>query len=263
VIGTTSEPTSLDPIRLVRFGEREVLQLLRRELLQFDPTWRRDCTVRLSWLRRVTGHAALVRVMPNLPATLGLGFSALSYSRQVGPSGKRIAKALFEAVGDVVELPERHLDAVTAVSGSGPEAGESRNRNGFAAKFAFSQELVWARGFGGPGNDEVSAIAMTPVGSAVIVGDFHDTARFIDARLTAQDASSDAFVLELSGSTGRHQSSVGFGGRGEDRALGVSSDARGDFHVTGLFREETFALGELVVAPSADGETDIFVLRIR
>jgi len=41
VIGTTSEPTSLDPIRLVRFGEREVLQLLRRELLQFDPTWRR------------------------------------------------------------------------------------------------------------------------------------------------------------------------------------------------------------------------------
>ncbi|MEM9112816.1 MAG: ABC transporter substrate-binding protein [Myxococcota bacterium] len=41
VIGTTSEPSSLDPLRLVRFGEREVLQLMRRELLQFDSAWRR------------------------------------------------------------------------------------------------------------------------------------------------------------------------------------------------------------------------------
>lgn len=41
VVGTTSEPASLDPSRLGRFGEREVLQLLRRELLQFDPDWSR------------------------------------------------------------------------------------------------------------------------------------------------------------------------------------------------------------------------------
>lgn len=62
----------------------------------------------------------IVRVMPNLPATVGRGFAAFVLGRKAGAQHRAIARAIFEAVGEAVELPERLLDAVTAVSGSGP-----------------------------------------------------------------------------------------------------------------------------------------------
>ena len=62
----------------------------------------------------------VVRVMPNLPATVGSGFSAFALGRHASAAHRSITRAMFEAVGEVVELPERLLDAITAVSGSGP-----------------------------------------------------------------------------------------------------------------------------------------------
>lgn len=62
----------------------------------------------------------VVRVMPNLPATVGKGFSAFTLGRRTTAAHRAVTKAIFEAVGEAVELPERLLDAVTAVSGSGP-----------------------------------------------------------------------------------------------------------------------------------------------
>ena len=62
----------------------------------------------------------LVRVMPNLPATVGSGFSAFTLGRHATARHRSITRAIFGAVGEAVELPERWLDAITAVSGSGP-----------------------------------------------------------------------------------------------------------------------------------------------
>ena len=62
----------------------------------------------------------IVRVMPNLPATVGAGFSAIACGRQVKPEHRAVARAIFRAVGAIVDLPETHFDAITAVSGSGP-----------------------------------------------------------------------------------------------------------------------------------------------
>jgi pyrroline-5-carboxylate reductase len=76
--------------------------------------------ISLRWLQRRLPRARLVRVMPNLPATVRCGFSALSFGAHVRAQDRRTARAIFEAVGEVCELPERHLDAITAVSGSGP-----------------------------------------------------------------------------------------------------------------------------------------------
>ena len=76
--------------------------------------------ITLGWLRRRLRGIPLVRVMPNLPATVGCGFSAITYGSGVSRRQRTIAKAIFEAVGIVAELPERYFDAVTAVSGSGP-----------------------------------------------------------------------------------------------------------------------------------------------
>lgn len=73
-----------------------------------------------SWLKQRLGSDALVlRAMPNTPAAVGKGITAL-YAN--APDAIRdLARQLLEAVGDVVLLDEEGLmDAVTAVSGSGP-----------------------------------------------------------------------------------------------------------------------------------------------
>lgn len=76
--------------------------------------------IRLRWLAARLPGVPIIRVMPNLPATVGCGFSALASRRGVRPRHRSIAAALFDAVGETVELPESHLDAITAISGSGP-----------------------------------------------------------------------------------------------------------------------------------------------
>lgn len=60
------------------------------------------------------------RTMPNTPATVGAGATAISGGTWVNEADIREVKVLFQAVGSVVEVPERLLDAVTGLSGSGP-----------------------------------------------------------------------------------------------------------------------------------------------
>ncbi|MFA5239502.1 MAG: pyrroline-5-carboxylate reductase [Phycisphaerae bacterium] len=68
----------------------------------------------------VLGKAAIVRAMPNTPALIGEGASALFANAKAKPMLKK-AKAVFAAVGQVVVVGNEDLiDAVTAVSGSGP-----------------------------------------------------------------------------------------------------------------------------------------------
>lgn len=74
----------------------------------------------LRWLQARLPRARLIRVMPNLPATVGCGFAALARSRCSRAADVAAARALFAASGQVCELPERMFDAITAVSGSGP-----------------------------------------------------------------------------------------------------------------------------------------------
>lgn len=65
--------------------------------------------------------AATVRAMPNTPAAVGRGISVLFADDEAGPSQKRVCKVLMAAVGDTAWITdEAQMDAVTAVSGSGP-----------------------------------------------------------------------------------------------------------------------------------------------
>ena len=65
--------------------------------------------------------AAIVRGMPNTPASIGKGITALAASDVVDPDLQRLCESLMAAVGQVVWLEDDGLmDAVTAVSGSGP-----------------------------------------------------------------------------------------------------------------------------------------------
>lgn len=64
--------------------------------------------------------AVVVRAMPNMPALVGAGVTALSGGSKARAADLSWAEALLGAVGRVVRVPERQLDAVTALSGSGP-----------------------------------------------------------------------------------------------------------------------------------------------
>ncbi|MEO8225234.1 MAG: pyrroline-5-carboxylate reductase [Gammaproteobacteria bacterium] len=78
--------------------------------------------ITLGSLRRWFGpDAPLVRVMPNQPATIGAGISGLAASAGVGRRDREIARYIASATGQAVWLEDEALmDAVTAVSGSGP-----------------------------------------------------------------------------------------------------------------------------------------------
>jgi pyrroline-5-carboxylate reductase len=77
--------------------------------------------VRSSVLReRLGGHSRLVRVMPNLPATVGKGVAGIAETPPTPEEAYRAAEDIFETVGVTLRLKEDLLDAVTAVSGSGP-----------------------------------------------------------------------------------------------------------------------------------------------
>ncbi|MBD2094341.1 pyrroline-5-carboxylate reductase [Trichocoleus sp. FACHB-591] len=62
----------------------------------------------------------VVRAMPNTPATVGAGMTAIAPGKLTQPVHLEQARTIFEAVGEVVEVPENLLDAVTGLSGSGP-----------------------------------------------------------------------------------------------------------------------------------------------
>ena len=75
-----------------------------------------------AWLAgRLGDKAPILRSMPNTPASVGKGVTALYVNAFVDNSQSEMATKLLSAVGDVVSLPDEHLmDAVTALSGSGP-----------------------------------------------------------------------------------------------------------------------------------------------
>jgi len=71
--------------------------------------------------RHIDDEAAVVRAMPNTPASVGRGITIAVANARVTPTQRRIADVLLSAVGEVGWVEEEGLiDPVTAVSGSGP-----------------------------------------------------------------------------------------------------------------------------------------------
>ncbi|GAA4877643.1 pyrroline-5-carboxylate reductase [Serinicoccus chungangensis] len=70
--------------------------------------------------RRLPEGTSVVRVMPNTPALVDQGMSAMSPGRHCTEEQVERARTLMGHVGRVVVLDEGHQDAVTAISGSGP-----------------------------------------------------------------------------------------------------------------------------------------------
>lgn len=75
----------------------------------------------LAAVKKGTGSKPrLVRVMPNLALMVQEGMSVYCAAKNAKASDKKLVAQIFGGAGAVLELPERHFDAVTALSGSGP-----------------------------------------------------------------------------------------------------------------------------------------------
>lgn len=71
-------------------------------------------------ISHMLGGARVVRTMPNLPAQIGRGVTAIAASPTASTDDMALVERLFGGVGRTVRVREDQLDAVTAVSGSGP-----------------------------------------------------------------------------------------------------------------------------------------------
>ncbi len=74
----------------------------------------------LQQLQQAFPQQRVVRTMPNTPALVGAGITAICYGPGVTPGQVEQVEKLFRAVGEVVTVAESQMDAVTALSGSGP-----------------------------------------------------------------------------------------------------------------------------------------------
>lgn len=76
--------------------------------------------VTLTQLESVFISKSIIRAMPNTPAQVGAGVTAIAPNALVTPTQLESVRKIFSAIGMVVEVPESLMNAVTGLSGSGP-----------------------------------------------------------------------------------------------------------------------------------------------
>lgn len=139
------------------------------------------------------GEAAFVRTMPNTPAAIGAGMTALYASSGTQEDQKAAAEALLAAVGQTVWLGmEKTLDAVTAISGSGP-----------AYLFHMVEALAAAGVNLGLQQDMAAQLAMqTIIGSASMLREDEADPRQLRVNVTSPGGTTEAALDVLMGDTG-------------------------------------------------------------
>ncbi|SBS76874.1 Pyrroline-5-carboxylate reductase [uncultured Mycobacterium sp.] len=142
---------------------------------------------------RLPAGSPVVRVMPNAPALVGAGVSALAKGRFATAEQLADVSAVFKCIGDVLTVPESQLDAVTAVSGSGP-----------AYFFLFVEALVDAAVANGLSRAVATDLAaQTMAGSAAMLLERLDSERAAgeDSGLDTSPARLRAMVTSPGGTT--------------------------------------------------------------
>lgn len=76
--------------------------------------------VKLDTLKKAAGEKKLIRAMPNTPALAGCGMTVIAVTENVTEQETTAVMRLLEYTGRVLLMEEKHMNAVTALSGSGP-----------------------------------------------------------------------------------------------------------------------------------------------
>ena len=143
--------------------------------------------VTLDKLEQAFPQQPVIRVMPNTPATVGVGMTAIASGTKAQEQHIQQAKSIFTAVGEVVEVPESSMDAVTGLSGSGP---------------AFVALAIEALADGGVASGLPRAIALqlatqTVLGTATLVKETEIHPGVLKDRVTSPGGTTIAGVAKL------------------------------------------------------------------
>ena len=133
------------------------------------------------------GHARVVRVMPNTPAAVRRGITAIASDADVAEADFLRAEQLFASVGRTIRVPEALFDAVTAVSGSGP-----------AFVFRFLEAWSYAAEQIGLPTDKARALAReTLIGAATLLEETREEPEVLRAKVTSKGGTTAAGVARL------------------------------------------------------------------
>jgi len=133
--------------------------------------------------RWLGGHHRLVRTMPNTPALIGAGITALCADAAVSADGREKAEKILAAVGHTLWIEdEAQMDAVTAVSGSGP-----------AYVFYFIEALEAAARELGFADDAARLLAVeTFLGATQLANSSKDAVALLRERVTSKGGTTEA-----------------------------------------------------------------------
>jgi pyrroline-5-carboxylate reductase len=136
---------------------------------------------------RLADGVAVVRVMPNTPALVDEGMAAIAPGTHCDDDHLHEAEGLLRSVGRVVHVPEYQLDAVTAISGSGP------------AYLFFVVEAMIEAGvhLGLPRSTATELVVQTVVGSAKMLRETGEHPIVLRERVTSPGGTTAAAVREL------------------------------------------------------------------
>lgn len=139
------------------------------------------------------GSAKVVRAMPNTPGAIGMGATGFSLSEACGEAEAIVASKLLEPLGLVVgPLPESQMDAVTAVSGSGP-----------AYVFLLVEALAAAGQSAGMDATTANALAReTVIGAGALLGEFAESPAELRKAVTSPGGTTAAALDVLMGAGG-------------------------------------------------------------
>ncbi len=146
------------------------------------------------------GSIPVVRAMPNTPAVVGAGASAIAPGSTAGDADLDWANGILDAVGVCVRVKEDQLDAVTGLSGSGP-----------AYVFLFTESLIEAGVLMGLTREVAEVLAsQTVLGSATLLTEGGESAAAHRAAVTSPAGTTAAGLhqLELGGVRGAVLSAV-------------------------------------------------------
>jgi len=143
--------------------------------------------VTLATLEALVPGRPVVRAMPNTPALVGLGASAIAAGRHADAQHLELASRLLGAVGIVVIVGEAALDAVTGLSGSGP-----------AYIFLVAEAMIEAGVLVGLARDvSERLVVQTLLGSATLLAQSDDGPESLRAAVTSPGGTTAAGLREL------------------------------------------------------------------
>lgn len=130
----------------------------------------------------------IIRVMPNTPLQVGMGMAGISLGEEAQRGDESLALRLFGSAGKAVVIPESQIDALTAVSGSGP-----------AYLFYLAEAMEKAADEMGLGEHGRLLVAQTLLGSAKLLAESSDTAAELRRKVTSPKGTTEAAIKHMEG----------------------------------------------------------------